>query len=166
MLRISKLTDYAVLLTTHMAALPDREPRAVPDLARGTGVPQPTVSKVLKRLAREGVVESQRGAQGGYRLARAPADITIAEVIVALEGPIGVTECASEEGAGACDYEGRCDVQGNWRRISAAIHDALERIHLSDMVAGEHGLIPLGRGPRPLSPSGEAGHTPTRGAPT
>jgi len=151
MLRISKLTDYGVVLSTRMATMAPGQTLAAVDLARETGIPQPTVSKVLKRLGRAGIVESQRGAAGGYRLAR-PADrIPIAEVITALEGPIGVTECASDEGAGSCEYEGRCDVQGNWQRINAAIEEALRGILLSDMTQPPEVLVKLGRAPRNLT---------------
>lgn len=138
MLRISKLTDYGVVLATHLAA-PRRQPtRAVRDLARETGIPQPTVSKVLKQLGRAGIVEAQRGAYGGYRLTRSPENITIAEVISAVEGPIGVTECASDDSLGSCEFETRCDVRPNWQRINRAVQGALEGIRLSDMVRPEH----------------------------
>lgn len=145
MLRISKLTDYGVVLATHLAAAPDSATVAVSDLARETGIPQPTVSKVLKRLGRAGVVEGQRGAQGGYRLARSADQITIAEVIAALEGPIGVTECATDDELGTCELQTRCDVRTNWQRINRAVSDALEGIRLSDMVLFPQKLVPLRR---------------------
>lgn len=133
MLRISKITDYGVLISSHMAALPSDEPRAVRDIASETGVPQPTTAKVLKLLARGGVVESHRGAHGGYRLARAPESITIAEVIEALEGPIAVTECTDEDASNACEHEGSCDVRANWQRINLAVQTALGAITLAEM---------------------------------
>ena len=86
MLRISKMTDYAVVLATHLASA-DR-PQAARDLALHTQIPEPTASKVLKTLARSGVVRSQRGVKGGYTLARPAARIGIHEVIEAIEGPI------------------------------------------------------------------------------
>jgi FeS assembly SUF system regulator len=169
MLRISKLTDYAVALTTHLArcqvgphvtgsadatgdlqplpgalAAPSDRPGEHADgaepghenvraLAAATGVPEPTVRKVLKTLAHAGIVDSVRGTHGGYALARPAADISVADVVIAVEGPIAVTECASEATAGACDLEGRCNVQGPWQRISAAIRDALDKLTLADM---------------------------------
>ena len=102
-------------------------------LAAATGVPEPTVRKVLKTLVRAGIVCSVRGTHGGYALARPAGDISVAEVVIAVEGPIAVTECASEATAGACDLEGRCSVQGPWQRISAAIRDALVQLSLAEM---------------------------------
>lgn len=145
MLRISKLTDYAVVLTTQLADVD--EARNVRDLSTEMGIPQPTVSKVLKQLAQAGVVVSQRGVRGGYRLARAPERIHVAEIITALEGPIGVTECSTDDTVGACDREGVCGVQANWQRISAAVRQALEGITLADMVQGKNAseLVGLAR---------------------
>lgn len=144
MLRISKLTDYGVVLATHLAAAREGETLARSDLARETGIPQPTVSKVLKLLGRGGIVEAQRGAAGGYRLARAATEITIAEVIAAVEGPIGVTECSTDDTLGSCDLQTRCDVRTNWQRINRAVSDALSGIRLSDMVLPNQAkLVPL-----------------------
>ena len=155
MLRISKLTDYAVVLTTRLAQAPYSRVHAVTDLSRHTGIPEPTVRKVLKRLGRAGVVESERGSHGGYRLARPAAEQHVLDVIRALEGPIAVTECASEEASGACEYEGRCGVEGNWKRINAAIEDALRGISLADMARSTPSdLVPLGLSPKGLRPKG------------
>lgn len=141
MLRISKLTDYAVVLTTHLAGRSGAY--AVRDLSAVTGIPEPTARKVLKLLARAEVVASVRGARGGYRLARPPAEIAIVEVIGAIEGPVAVTECSTDETAGSCEYEGACDVQANWQRINAAIQSALEGISLADMARAPDALVPL-----------------------
>lgn len=146
MLRISKLTDYAVVLATHLAACP--QPHNVRDLALETRIPQPTVSKVLKRLARHGLVVSQRGVHGGYRLARGADEINVADVIAALEGPIAVTECSNHV-QHACEYEGGCGVQAHWQRINSAVHDALSGITLADMARPQmRGLVPLKSSPR------------------
>jgi FeS assembly SUF system regulator len=102
MLRISKMTDYAVVLATHLAAADGAH--AARDLALQTQIPEPTASKVLKKLARAGVVISQRGAKGGYALARRPEQIGIHEVIEAIEGPIAVTECSDESTDSFCEY--------------------------------------------------------------
>lgn len=141
MLRISKLTDYGIVLSTQLAQAKPESVFAVSELADRSRIPMPTVAKVLKQLTRAGIVESLRGARGGYRLSRSAAAITVREVITALEGPIAVTECASE--ASDCEHEGRCDVQGNWQRINAAIESALDGIRLSDLAEGE--LISLDR---------------------
>jgi FeS assembly SUF system regulator len=131
MLRISKMTDYAVMLATHLAA--SEGPHAARDLAVQTQIPEPTASKVLKKLARAGVVISQRGAKGGYALARPPRQIGVNEVIEAIEGPIAVTECSDESTDSSCEYEPSCGVRANWQRINFAVHTALSEITLADM---------------------------------
>lgn len=152
MLRISRLADYGVVLGTRLASLGLDELRSVRDLARDTGIPQPTVGKILKQLARAGVVDSARGAHGGYKLARRPDLVSVAEVIEAVEGPIGVTECGTEEDDHDCELSGRCDVRGNWQRINLAIQQALEGITLAEMAQPpEQVLVALGRrGPNGL----------------
>lgn len=154
MLRISRIADYGVVLGTHLAALPYEDVRSVRDLAADTGIPQPTVSKILKQLAREGVVDSTRGARGGYRLARRPDEVTVAEVIAALEGPIGVTECGQVGADHDCELSARCNVRGNWQRINDAIAQALAGITLAEMAQPVPQLVRIGRA-RP-SPAVEA----------
>jgi FeS assembly SUF system regulator len=133
MLRISRLADYGVVLTTHLATLPEGERRSVRELSGETGVPQPTVSKVLKLLGRRDLVTATRGAAGGYRLASAAADISVADIIAALEGPIGITECGVKEDHEDCSLADHCTVRGNWRLINGAILTALESISLAQM---------------------------------
>lgn len=146
MLRISKLADYGIVLVSHMAAHARDRMHAVSDLSAETGIPQPTARKVLKRLARGGVTESQRGARGGYRLAREAEAISLAEVLQAVEGPIAVSECSTEEAPGECDFEGACEVQPSWRFINRTVHDALAGIRLSDLVrTARSPLVPLAR---------------------
>jgi len=131
MLRLNRITDYAVVVLSQMA----REPEALvtsPQLAQDSQVPLPTVSKVLKELAREGVLVSHRGVNGGYALARAPDAITMLEVIRALEGPVSLTACV--DGAeGDCDVESLCPMRGNWDKVNTAIRSALESVTLADM---------------------------------
>lgn len=141
MLRISKLTDYGVVLATHLATL--SRPLSVRELAEDTAIPAPTVSKVLKALARAGVVASLRGAHGGYALSRAPHAIPIAEVITALEGPIAVTECTDDRADASCSHETHCGVRANWQRINAAVASALGAISLADMA--QPSLVSLAR---------------------
>jgi Rrf2 family protein len=90
------------------------------------------VSKILKTLARAGLLVSQRGAQGGYNLARLPVDISAADIIGALEGPIAITEC-SADAHGGCSRLEHCEVSGHWPRINQAIHAALQSISLLEM---------------------------------
>lgn len=130
MLKLGKLTDYATVLMTVLAAEPAR-PVPTRELAERTHVSPPTVSKLLKLLAGHGLVESQRGVQGGYRLARPAARITVADIIAAFEGPIAVTQCSVHKGG--CTIEPYCGVRSNWRLINGAIRTALEAVTLEQM---------------------------------
>ena len=129
MLRLSKLTDYGIVVMTCLAEEPDAI-RAANEISTCTRVAPPTVSKVLKLLSRSGLVSSCRGARGGYRLSRRPEQISIAQVIDALEGPVALTECSSE--SSHCVQEAHCS--GNWQRINGAIRRALEDVSLAEMV--------------------------------
>lgn len=131
MLRVTKLTDYATLVMTGLATAPDALQSAA-ELAERTGLEQPTVSKVLKALAQAGLVEGFRGAGGGYRLARPASAISLIEVVEAIEGPLGMTECSVH--AGACGIEDHCGVRANWRRINAVVADALRGITVAQML--------------------------------
>jgi len=133
------------VLGTRLAALEEGHLRSASDLASETGIPQPTVSKILKVLGRAELVDSVRGAHGGYRLARTPGEISVAEIIATLEGPIGVTECGIEEHHD-CSLSGQCDVRGNWQLINQAILSALEGISLAEMARpAPPVLVNLGR---------------------
>jgi FeS assembly SUF system regulator len=131
MLRVSKLTDYATIVMTCLATAGDGvlSAQALSERAR---LEVPTVSKLLKQLAQAKLVVSTRGNLGGYRLARVPARITIADIVTAMEGPIGMTECSAQ--AGLCGHEPHCGVRVNWQRINQAIATALDSVTLADMV--------------------------------
>jgi FeS assembly SUF system regulator len=143
MIRITKQTDYGIVLLTHLAAQPERQYNA-PELAAEAHLPLPMVSKILKLLAREGLLVSHRGVKGGYSLARQPEAMSMAEIIAALEGPIALTECISVEGD--CFHEPLCPVRSNWRRINQAVRTALEGITLAEMAHPRQKLVTLGRG--------------------
>ena len=130
MLRMGKLTDYATVVLANLAQEPARH-RAATELAERTRLSRPTVSKVLKGLQRAGLVISSRGAQGGYRLARAPGEITAAQILDVFEGPIAITECSSA--SSQCGIERLCRVGGAWQRINAAIRRALEDVTLQQL---------------------------------
>lgn len=130
MLRVSRLTDYATLLMTCLAAAPDAVVSTV-QLADNARLETPTVSKLLKLLTQAGLVESFRGANGGYRLARPAADISVAEVVEAVDGPIGMTDCGV--GEGQCDREAWCGVRLNWQRINAQVDAILRAVSVADM---------------------------------
>lgn len=131
MLRVSKLTDYATAIMACLAEW-DAGVLSAQVLSDRTRVGLPTVSKVLKQLAQAGLVVSTRGINGGYELARPAAQITVADIVVALEGPIGMTECSAS--TGVCDYEPYCGVRVNWQRINQVVVAALEGVTLADMV--------------------------------
>ena len=103
-----------------------------PGIAATTGIPEPTVAKVLKTLAAGGLVASQRGARGGYRLLRPLSTIPIADVIAAVDGPIALTACV-EGSTVECESQGLCPMRGRWDPVNEAIHQALSTITLADM---------------------------------
>ena len=133
MLRISKLSDYATLLLAEMAGSPGSVFSAS-DLAERGRLELPTVAKVMKLLCQAGLVESFRGAAGGYRLARPVEQISVADIVAAIEGPIGMTECSVHQGA--CSHEAHCGVSAPWQRVSQAVEATLRGIALSDMCVG------------------------------
>lgn len=139
MLRVTKLTDYATVVLTVLAARPG-EVLSASELAEHAGLEPPTVSKLLKPLAQAGLVEGLRGVHGGYRLARAAGDITLVEIVEAMEGPLAITECSQDHGQ--CGIAHQCGVRSNWRLINDVVADALRGVTLAQML-------------RPLSPSGD-----------
>ena len=132
MLRVTKLTDYATVVLTALAARPDAVLSAS-ELAELAGLEIPTVAKVLRPLAQAALVEGFRGAGGGYRLARDAAAISLVEIVEAMEGPLGMTECSLHDGA--CGIEQSCGVRANWRRINDVVADALRGVTLAQMQA-------------------------------
>lgn len=131
MLRISKLTDYGTLILVHLAGGEAGRLYPASDVAVGTHLSLPTVQKLLKMLTRSGMVKSARGADGGYRLARPPEQISAAEILDSLEGPVAITECSHEDSH--CELESNCQVGGAWQKISRAIRAAMDDIRLSDL---------------------------------
>jgi FeS assembly SUF system regulator len=130
MLRVSKMADYGTVIMTAIARDPDHVHSAT-SLAATTGVAAPTVCKLLKMLSHGGLVVSLRGANGGYLLPRPPERITLADVIAAVDGPLGMTECSTAPGL--CLQEAECAIRANWQKISMVIYDALRQITLADM---------------------------------
>ena len=131
MLRMTKQADYGIVLMAHLASH-DGHLFAAPELATETRLPLPTVSKVLKLLGRAGLLESHRGAKGGYSLAADPTRITVAAMISALDGPIAFTECI-EDTPGSCSQESVCRLRGSWQHINEAVRHALESITLAEL---------------------------------
>lgn len=131
MLRVSRLTDYATVVMTCIAAH-SNDVLSTAQIAGETHLELPTVSKLLKSLGHAGLVESFRGVNGGYRLARPAGTINLAEIVEAMEGPIGMTECGTTEGQ--CDREAQCGVRGSWQRINNVLDGALRAMSLADML--------------------------------
>jgi len=131
MLRMSKLADYGTIVMAYMARDPVKVCSAV-EIATNIGLELPTVSKILKRLARNELVVSRRGPGGGYMLTRLPREISVADIIEAIEGqPMGLTECGSVPGL--CIRESSCSVRANWQRINHVIRAILGRVTLAEL---------------------------------
>ena len=163
MIRLSRLSDYAIVLMARIAARPGDAPSNAREVAAEAKLPLPVVSKVLKALARRGLLVSHRGAKGGYSLARPPAEISAAEMIAALEGPIALTECAAHPGQ--CVQEPSCHVREPWQRINGVVRRALAEVTLADLVtrapsaADTLAIHPLGSGARHASAPASDGRT-------
>lgn len=133
MLRVSRLTDYATVVMTCIAAHP-ADVLSTAQIADEARLELPTVSKLLKLLGHAGLVESFRGVNGGYRLARPAEAISLADIVEAMEGPIGMTECSVAQGH--CDRQSQCGVSDSWRSVSGAIGSVLRAMTLAQMLAG------------------------------
>ena len=131
MLRVTKLTDYATVVLTVLAARPG-DVLSATDLAETAGLEPPTVSKLLKPLAQAGLVTSVRGAHGGYRLNRSATEITLIEIVEAMEGPLAMTECSQHDSQ--CGLADQCGVRANGRLINDVVGDALRGVTLAQML--------------------------------
>lgn len=132
MLKMSKLVDYGIVLLTYMGSQGAHNSYNAKDLAKATALPLAMVGKILKAFTRGGLLTSQRGAKGGYALARSTEQISVADIVVALEGPIALTECLSQQ-APSCVIQVLCPTRDHWKRINHAVRDALDRVTLAEM---------------------------------
>ena len=132
MIILSKLADYGVIVATHLATHPDRQANAAA-VAAATRLPQATVAKLLKALAHAGLVIATRGAAGGYRLARRAPEISVAEVVAAIDGDIGMTQCSVH--ADDCERTTFCPTRPHWAAINRAVGTALAAVTLDDMIS-------------------------------
>ena len=139
MLRISKLTDYGTLVLAQLPVYTKGLTNAG-QVAKATHLPQATVSKLLKALVRAGIVVSERGLHGGYALARPDDEISAAEIINAIEGPLAITECSSAKGQ--CSLEPTCQVGSAWQAINLSIRRALNEVSLADLQARQAPIQP------------------------
>ncbi len=137
MFRLSKITDYGIVLLAHLAKrAPGLGTQATShnarELASEVDLPVPVVSKILKSLTRAGVLESHRGAKGGYSLARRPEDLSVVEMITALDGPVALTQC--NMGTEVCEHEGSCAVRNPWQVINQVVRYSLSGVTLADLI--------------------------------
>lgn len=130
MLHIGKMADYALLITNQLVAASDQL-STTEALADATQLPLATVRKLLKKLVDTGIVKSQRGVKGGYTLAKDPVLISVADVLTAIEGPIGLTQCAIQQEA--CDLSTRCSLKSNWGIVNGIVTHVLKQISVFDM---------------------------------
>ncbi|WP_110655638.1 SUF system Fe-S cluster assembly regulator [Salinicola halimionae] len=140
MLKLSKLTDYAAVIMAQIARQSDQAHTAS-ELAQRVHLPLPTVSKMLKKLAKSGLLESRRGSHGGYVLSRSPVEITASDIIAAIEGPIGMTECSHADGD--CELLNTCGVADNWQRVSQAIRTLLDCVTLAHLAQSNPIKLPV-----------------------
>jgi FeS assembly SUF system regulator len=133
MIRLSKLTDYGLVLMSYVARNKIRALYTARDLAMESGLPAPTVSKLLRILQQAGFLVSRRGIKGGYSLARDPREISVSDIIAALEGPVALTDCSTEI-TGLCDFERACPIKHNQQIINRVVRGALEKLTLADLV--------------------------------
>lgn len=134
MIKLSKLTDYAVVILGRMAQ-EEAKLQTASGLSEKTALPEPTVAKVLKLLAKGGLIASTRGVNGGYTLARAPSAINMADVIIALEGPVQLTSCVGGGDDSCCNHSPNCTMKGKWNPVNDAMKKALEDVSLAQMIA-------------------------------
>ncbi len=130
MIRISKLADYAVVILAQMLDMEQRQ--SVTALAEATGLPDPTVSKILKLLAGAGIVESVRGSRGGYQLTKSSDNITVEDIICAIDGPVAITACSTGVEPD-CNLSDICSIRGRWDGVNTAIRNALHSVSLAEM---------------------------------
>ena len=133
MIRLNKMTDYAVVLMTELAL--SGKVVASADLARRTTIPQPTVAKLLKVLAQGRLTVAHRGRAGGYGLACSAEDISVAQIIEAVEGPLAVAACIDGTHDN-CEYELTCPMNGRWEMVNTVIRRALNEVSLAEMAVG------------------------------
>jgi FeS assembly SUF system regulator len=139
MLRIRKLTDYAFVVLVDLTGKSAEGPRSAHAIADSTRVPLPTVAKVLQQLTSAGLVSSMRGARGGYLLGTPPEEVSVIRVIEAMEGPLGLTECANPEND-TCSEASHCALHGHWPLINAAVRGVLADLCLTDLSRGPRNL--------------------------
>lgn len=139
MVRLSNLADYAVVVMMHAARSADFRVRAS-DIASGTGIPLPTVAKIMGLLSRGGLLVSHRGAGGGFELALPAAQVSVAQVVEAVDGPIALTQCVEHQ-SGDCGLHTTCQMRPHWPMINAAVREALDAVSLASLITPVTGAL-------------------------
>ena len=141
--RVSTRGDYAsrALLSLALRGGEDH-PTSVRDIAERTGLPQPYLEQILLALKGAGLVRSKRGVGGGYVLARPPEEMTLGEIVAAVDGPIAVGDFGPPHANGACDHEGQCALLDVWAEVGEHMRTHLDSFTLGDMVARAKGMAP------------------------
>lgn len=138
MIRMSKLADYSFILLSQMVS-EDRSWSAA-EVAQRTGLPAPTVAKLMKVMTKSGILTAHRGAAGGYRLAVAPQCLSVARIIESVDGPIALTDCVNDQKT-MCSVGSICPMHGGWNKVNRAIRDALENVYLAELIDEAAGFI-------------------------
>jgi Rrf2 family protein len=133
MLRLSKKADYALIAMKHLALRGDRGSSSAREIAAMYDIPIELMAKVLQRLVRRGLLASHQGTRGGYQLARIPSLVSVADVIQAIDGPVTVTACLSEEGQ--CEQFAKCNVRDPLWRVRERILSALGECTIAELAA-------------------------------
>ena len=141
MLRLSKKADYALIAMKHLALLGDAGSSSAREIAGLYGIPIELLAKVLQRLVRRGLLASQQGTRGGYQLARRPSMVSVADVIEAIDGPVTVTACSSDEGM--CEQYSKCTVRDPLWRVRERILSALGECTIAELAADAPGPPPV-----------------------
>ena len=131
MLKLTKKADYGLMAMKHLAEHADRGACSAKDVAEAYGIPPEALAKILQKLAKAGLLNSQHGMNGGYTLARDAGVITAFEVIRAIDGPLFITSCISVRGE--CGQSNRCTIREPLRRVNQSIEEVLKRITISEM---------------------------------
>jgi Rrf2 family protein len=133
MLRLSKKADYALMAMKHLALNGDRGSSSAREIAAQYDIPVELMAKVLQRLARRGLLASQHGTRGGYQLARSPGLISVADVIHAIDGPVTVTACSTEDGR--CEQYAKCNVRDPLWKLRERILTALADCTIAELAS-------------------------------
>ena len=132
-MRLSHLADYAVVLMTAAARRPADARLSATELSVETGVPLPTAQKLMGQLAATGLLRSARGAAGGYSLAKPAAEISLADMVEAVEGPIAMTACSGHEGPSDCALDAHCRIKPHMGVVGDAVRSALGAVSLTEL---------------------------------